>query len=178
MITLKRGAVLAAPAAVPASMALVFRWLSHRLSPQAAYNAGFIIYWLAGCIGFPMVVLGPRRAARLLTQGRRPSGVEMIVVDLARGWRGEQRAATESQQDRRDACRGDGDNRGDQCHRGGAVMARRLSPGVPSRSAVGAAVAACRVLSLASRTTDDLAFSARPLAVHAGRRSGRLGIGV
>jgi hypothetical protein len=43
MITLKRGAVLAAPAAVPAAMALVFRWLSHRLSPQAAYNTGFII---------------------------------------------------------------------------------------------------------------------------------------
>jgi membrane protease YdiL (CAAX protease family) len=82
MITLKRGAVLAAPAAVPASMALVFRWLSHRLSPQAAYNAGFIIYWLAGCIGFPMVVLGPRRAARLLTQGRRPSAVEMLLLIL------------------------------------------------------------------------------------------------
>ena len=47
-MTLKRGAVLAAPAAVPAAMALVFRWLSHRLSPQAAYNVGFIIYWLAG----------------------------------------------------------------------------------------------------------------------------------
>jgi hypothetical protein len=82
MITLKRGAVLAAPAAVPAAMALVFRWLSHRLSPQAAYNTGFIIYWLAGCIGFPMVVLGPRRAARLLTQGRRPSGVEMLLLIL------------------------------------------------------------------------------------------------
>jgi len=63
-------------------MALVFRWLSHRLSPQAAYNTGFIIYWLAGCIGFPMVVLGPRRAARLLTQGRRPSGVEVLLLIL------------------------------------------------------------------------------------------------
>jgi hypothetical protein len=57
MITLERGAVLAAPAAVPASMALVFRWLSRRLRLQAAYNAGFIIYWLAGSIGFPMLLL-------------------------------------------------------------------------------------------------------------------------
>ena len=81
MITLKRGAVLAAPAAVPASMALVFRWLSHWLSPKAAYNTGFIIYWL-GCIGCPIVVLGPRRAARLLTQGRRPSGVEVLLLIL------------------------------------------------------------------------------------------------
>ncbi len=82
MITLKRGAVLAAPVAVPASMALVFRWLSHRLRPQAAYNAGFIIYWLTACLGFPMAVLGPRRAARLLTQGRRPSGVETLLLIL------------------------------------------------------------------------------------------------
>jgi membrane protease YdiL (CAAX protease family) len=82
MITLKRGAVLAAPAAVPASVALVFRWLPRRLRPQAAYNAGFIIYWLAGCIGFSMVVLGPRRAARLLTQGRQPSGLEMLLLIL------------------------------------------------------------------------------------------------
>ena len=40
MITLKRGAVLAAPAAVPASMALVFRWLSHRLSPTGGVQHG------------------------------------------------------------------------------------------------------------------------------------------
>jgi hypothetical protein len=57
-------------------------------------------------------------------------------------------------------------------------MARRLSPGVSSRSAAGAAVAASWVLALAPRTTDDLAFSTRPLAVHAGCRFGRLGIGV
>ena len=43
MITLKRGAVLAAPAAVPASMALVFRWLSRWLSPKAAYNTGLVM---------------------------------------------------------------------------------------------------------------------------------------
>ena len=55
LITLKRGAVLAALAAVPASMALFLRWLSHRLGRQEAYYAGFIIYWMAGCRGFPMV---------------------------------------------------------------------------------------------------------------------------
>jgi len=82
MITLKRGAVWRHPRPCLASMALVFRWLSRRLRPRAAYNTGFIIYWLAGCIGFPMVVLGPRRAAQLLTQGRPPSGVEMLLLIL------------------------------------------------------------------------------------------------
>jgi membrane protease YdiL (CAAX protease family) len=79
-MTVRRRAVLAAPAAVPVSMALVFGWLSHRLSPRAAYNAGFILYWLACCIGFPIWILGPRRAARLLTQGQRPSAIETLLL--------------------------------------------------------------------------------------------------
>ena len=81
---------------------------STRLSPQAAYNTGFIIYWLAGCIGFPIVVLGPRRAARLLTQERRPSGTGDVMLFCPR-LATEQRAATESQEYRWDACRGDGE---------------------------------------------------------------------
>jgi membrane protease YdiL (CAAX protease family) len=79
-MTVRRRAILAAPAAVPVSMALVFGWLSHRLSPRAAYNAGFALYWLACCIGFPIWILGPRRAARLLTQGRRPSAIETLLL--------------------------------------------------------------------------------------------------
>ena len=45
MITLKRGAVLAAPAAVPAAMALVFRWLSHEFHKTAVADALFGCVW-------------------------------------------------------------------------------------------------------------------------------------
>jgi hypothetical protein len=178
MITLKRGAVLAAPAAVPASMALVFRWLFSPAFATGGVQRG-LHHLLAGRV-HRLSHGGPRPSPSSPTADTRSStiGCGDVVVDLACGWRGEQRVATESQQDRRDACRGDGDNRGDQRYGGGAVMARRLSPRVPSRSAAGAAVAACWVLSLASNTTDDLAFSVGPLAVHAGCGSGRLGIGV
>jgi hypothetical protein len=81
-MTVRRWAVLAAPATVPLSMALLFRQLSGRLSPRTAYNVGFIIYWLAWCIGFPMWILGPRRAARLLIQGQRPTGSETLLLLL------------------------------------------------------------------------------------------------
>jgi membrane protease YdiL (CAAX protease family) len=76
----KRSVVLAAPAAVPVSMAVIFRWLSQRFSPRAAYNVGFAIYWLGWCIGFPLVVLGPGRGARVLVKGRRPSVAEMLLL--------------------------------------------------------------------------------------------------
>jgi membrane protease YdiL (CAAX protease family) len=81
----KRVAVLAAPVAVPMSMALIFRWLSQRFSPPTAYNVGFIIYWLGWCIGFPLVVLGPRRVARALSRARQPSAVEtlLLIVPIA-----------------------------------------------------------------------------------------------
>jgi membrane protease YdiL (CAAX protease family) len=79
---LKCGAVLAAPAAVPLSMAAVFGWLSGRLPPRTAYNVGFAIYWLGWCIGFPLLMLGPRRAARLLSQARRPSRPETLLLLL------------------------------------------------------------------------------------------------
>jgi membrane protease YdiL (CAAX protease family) len=81
-MTVRRGAVLAAPAAVPVTMAVLFRQLSGGLSPRAAYNVGFIVYWLAWCIGFPMWILGPRRAARLLVQGQRPSASETLLLLL------------------------------------------------------------------------------------------------
>lgn len=79
---LRRVAVLAAPVLVPASMAVLFRWLSRQLSPQAAYNIGFFIYWLAWCIGFPAWILGPRRAAQLLIKGRRPAAAEVVLLIL------------------------------------------------------------------------------------------------
>lgn len=78
--SLRRGAALAAPAAVPVSMALIFSWLSRRSSPREAYNVGFIIYWLAWCLCFPLWILGPRRVVRLLSRGRRPSVGETLLL--------------------------------------------------------------------------------------------------
>jgi hypothetical protein len=69
----RRGCLLAVPVLVPISMAGLFRLLSRYLAPRRAYNLGFAIYWLGWCCGFPLVVLGPRSVARLLTVGRRPS---------------------------------------------------------------------------------------------------------
>jgi membrane protease YdiL (CAAX protease family) len=82
MSALRRGAVLAAPAVVPASMAVLLHGLSRRLSPRAAYNVGFTSYWLVWCMGFPMWILGPRRAARLLIRGQRPSARETLLLLL------------------------------------------------------------------------------------------------
>jgi membrane protease YdiL (CAAX protease family) len=62
-------------------MAGVFGWLSHTLSPRVAYNVGFIVYWLALFIGFPIWILGPR-TARLLIQGRRRAPVERLSLLL------------------------------------------------------------------------------------------------
>jgi hypothetical protein len=69
----RRGCLLAVPVLVPISMAGLFRLLSRYLAPRRAYNLGFAIYWLGWCCGFPLVVLGPKSVARLLTVGRRPS---------------------------------------------------------------------------------------------------------
>jgi membrane protease YdiL (CAAX protease family) len=63
-------------------MAGVFAWLSHRVSPQAAYNVGFMVYWLAWCTGFPIWILGPQRAARVLVQGQRPTASETLLLLL------------------------------------------------------------------------------------------------
>ena len=78
----RRTAVLAAPALVPASMAALFGLLSRRLAPRTSYNIGFAVYWLGWCIAFPVWLLGPRTAARLLTGGRRPSIAEAALLLL------------------------------------------------------------------------------------------------
>jgi hypothetical protein len=69
----RRVCLLAVPVLVPTSMAGVFRFLSRHLASRRAYNLGFALYWLGWCYGFPLLVLGPRAVARLLTTGRRPS---------------------------------------------------------------------------------------------------------
>lgn len=79
---LRRRLVLATPAAVPLSMALVFSSLQRRLSSRRAYNVGFAVYWLGWCAGFPAFVLGGRRAARVLTSGRRPTSAELMALVL------------------------------------------------------------------------------------------------
>ncbi len=72
--------VLLTPAAVPVSMAVVFAALNRRLRPRTAYNAGFAIYWLGWCTAVPVCVLGPRRAFRVLTSGRRPSAAQAAAL--------------------------------------------------------------------------------------------------
>ena len=74
--------LLAAPIAVPVSMWAVFGALSRRLPPRAAYNVGFVAYWAGWCVGFPLWVLGPRRAGRVLAAGRRPSAAELALLTL------------------------------------------------------------------------------------------------
>jgi hypothetical protein len=64
--THRRWLMLAAPALVPLSMSVVFAALTRRISPRAAYNLGFGLYWLGWCGAFPLWVLGPRRAGRAL----------------------------------------------------------------------------------------------------------------
>jgi membrane protease YdiL (CAAX protease family) len=79
--------VLLAPAAVPASMAAVFAVLARHLPPRKAYNVGFGIYWAGWCLAVPVAVLGPRRALRVLTAGRRPTIGEAaaLVVPVVGG---------------------------------------------------------------------------------------------
>jgi membrane protease YdiL (CAAX protease family) len=78
----RRRAVLAAPALVPATMALAFAALGRRLPPQAAYNAGFAVYWLGWCLGFPAWVLGPRRLLTVLRAGRSLTAGEAVLALL------------------------------------------------------------------------------------------------
>jgi hypothetical protein len=78
----RRLVVLLTPAAVPVTMAAVFTVLRGRLNPRAAYNLGFAIYWGGWCLAVPVVVLGPRRAVRVLASGRRPSRGEALALLL------------------------------------------------------------------------------------------------
>jgi membrane protease YdiL (CAAX protease family) len=55
------------------SMAAVFTLLTRRLPTRTAYTVGFGIYWAGWCLAVPAWVLGPRRAMRVLTGGRRPT---------------------------------------------------------------------------------------------------------
>ena len=59
---LRRRATLAAPVAVPGTMALVFTALRRRFPPRIAYAAGFAVYWAGWCAGFPLSVLEIGRA--------------------------------------------------------------------------------------------------------------------
>jgi hypothetical protein len=68
MPALRCGAVLAAPADVPVSVAALFGWLSRRLSPRAAYNvASSSIGWHGASASH--MDPRPRRAARFAHAG-------------------------------------------------------------------------------------------------------------
>jgi hypothetical protein len=73
-------AILAAPVAVPLTMAAVFALLRRLLSPRVAYNAGFAVYWLGWCGAFPLWALGPRGVARVLRDGHRPGALEIALT--------------------------------------------------------------------------------------------------
>jgi hypothetical protein len=82
MPALRYGAVLAAPADVPVSMAVVFGWLSRRLTPRAAYNVASSSIGWHGASASPYGSSAPGEQPDLLTQGRRPSAVETLLLLL------------------------------------------------------------------------------------------------
>jgi membrane protease YdiL (CAAX protease family) len=78
----RRRATLAAPVAVPLTTAAVFGALRRTSSPRAAYNVGFIGYWLGWCTGFPLWVLGPSGCLDVLRKGSRPRAVDVALMAL------------------------------------------------------------------------------------------------
>ncbi|WP_141233700.1 CPBP family intramembrane glutamic endopeptidase [Geodermatophilus saharensis] len=76
----RREATLAAPVAVPVTMAAAFAVLRRLLPPRPAYVVGFAVYWAGWCLGFPLWVLGPRGVARVLRAGRRPGPVDVAIL--------------------------------------------------------------------------------------------------
>ena len=176
MSALRRGAVLAAPAVVPASMAVLLHGLSRRLSPRAAYNVGFTSYWLVWCMGFPIWILGPRRAARLLIRGQRPSARETLLLLLPVAGA----VSTELLPNRKKidmpvalvmAATGVINGTGEELLWRGLFL--EVFPKDPLRGLLWPLVG----FSLwQSRTTNDLALPAWPLAVSAGRGSRWLSI--
>ena len=83
----RRGAVAAVPLLVPASITLVFRGLQRRMPAPRAYNVGFGICWGAWCFAYPICVLGPHEAWRVLRSGARPSPGDwmLLLVPVAGG---------------------------------------------------------------------------------------------
>jgi membrane protease YdiL (CAAX protease family) len=76
----RRRALLAVPVLVPVSMAGAFPVLQRLLGPRRGYNAGFALYWVGWCLGFPLWVVGPRRLVRLLRDGARPSAADLALL--------------------------------------------------------------------------------------------------
>jgi membrane protease YdiL (CAAX protease family) len=74
--------VSAIPAAVPLTMTVVFDLLRRRTTARAAYNSGFLVYWLGWCLAVPMWLLGPREAARLLVTGRPLPRVHLVLLAI------------------------------------------------------------------------------------------------
>jgi Type II CAAX prenyl endopeptidase Rce1-like len=78
----RRPLILAIPALVPTSMALLFDLLRRRLSPRAAYNVGFAAYWAGWCFAAPVWLLGAAGARRALARGHRPDRTEVALLLL------------------------------------------------------------------------------------------------
>ena len=78
----RRRVLLAVPLLVPVSMAGSFAVLRRLLGPRRGYNAGFMLYWVGWCLGFPMWAVGPRRLLQLLREGARPSPGDLALLAL------------------------------------------------------------------------------------------------
>lgn len=77
----RRVATLAVPVAINLAMPVVYRRLARQLGPQRGYLAGFAVYWSL-CLAIPAAILGPRRAASLLTDARSPGALEVVGLAL------------------------------------------------------------------------------------------------
>src|SRR5215203_5034190 len=151
----RRRATLAAPVAVPVTMAAVFAALRRRLPPRPAYIVGFLVYWAGWCIGFPLWVLGPRGVARVLCAGRRPGRVDVALLAFpVAGAIGAELLPHRRLVDRQVA----GVMAGTAAVNavgGGAAVARSLPRSVPRRRGPRRAVAAGRVHRLAPGSAAD-----------------------
>lgn len=74
--------VIVIPVAAPLTMAAVFAGLRRCVSAQAAYNAGFAIYWLGWCLSVPLWLLGRRPVVDLLITGRRLPPERLLFLAL------------------------------------------------------------------------------------------------
>lgn len=78
----RRRALIVVPVLVPVTMAALFGALGRLLGPRRGYNAGFAVYWVGWCLGFPLWVTGGRGVLRLLAAGSRPSAADAAWLVL------------------------------------------------------------------------------------------------
>jgi membrane protease YdiL (CAAX protease family) len=78
-------AVLLMPPPLVLSTWGAFHAFDALLGPEPGYFAGFLFYWVAWCLGFPLLILGPRRLGRLFHDTRPRLGKPTWAGALALG---------------------------------------------------------------------------------------------